>query len=318
MRVSHDTKLVSGTPTSAKQKKTRSRASSATAAIDVRQASNIGGSRSEPFNKVLLRNLVGLPLHFWSRRKLPGRSRAGSHGGIESVPADRRDRGYVGRAGGRAARGNDGVSPAIDAPRQSERHCFKASARWCQPWPRDDGNVGSPRAEARQAYAGRPCGARRGSGWRSSGHWQCVLRGRSHASAGRLGRGAGPAEQWSCPPAWHLPSRRLKGGGRAMKRSRKDNPVQWLPDWRITLPLAQSAPRCGARTRSGVACRSPAMPNGRCRLHGGKSTGPKTAEGLERMRQSKITHGNYSEENRRVMRLIRELAAEARRTAGEL
>ena len=71
-----------------------------------------------------------------------------------------------------------------------------------------------------------------------------------------------------------------------MKRSRKDNPAQWLPDWRITLPLAQSAPRCGARTRNGVACRSPAMPNGRCRLHGGKSTGPKTAEGLERMRQN--------------------------------
>ena len=61
-----------------------------------------------------------------------------------------------------------------------------------------------------------------------------------------------------------------------------------------------------------------AMPNGRCRLHGGKSTGPKTADGLERMRQSKITHGNYSEETRRAMRLIRELAAEARRTAGEL
>ncbi len=53
-------------------------------------------------------------------------------------------------------------------------------------------------------------------------------------------------------------------------------------------------------------------------MHGGKSTGPKTREGLERMRQSKITHDNYSEETRRVMRLIRELAAEARRTAGEL
>ncbi len=30
---------------------------------------------------------------------------------------------------------------------------------------------------------------------------------------------------------------------------------------------------CGAKTRSGGTCKQPAMPNGRCRLHGGKSTG---------------------------------------------
>jgi len=29
------------------------------------------------------------------------------------------------------------------------------------------------------------------------------------------------------------------------------------------------------------------MPNGRCRLHGGKSTGPRTMEGLERSRRSR-------------------------------
>jgi hypothetical protein len=33
------------------------------------------------------------------------------------------------------------------------------------------------------------------------------------------------------------------------------------------------APRCGARTRSGAPCRCPAMPNGKCRLHGGASPG---------------------------------------------
>jgi hypothetical protein len=39
--------------------------------------------------------------------------------------------------------------------------------------------------------------------------------------------------------------------------------------------LAQmsAAPRCGARTRSGRPCRCPAMPNGKCRLHGGASPG---------------------------------------------
>ena len=38
-----------------------------------------------------------------------------------------------------------------------------------------------------------------------------------------------------------------------------------------------AVPRCGARTRAGHPCRQPAMANGRCRLHGGKSTGPRTA-----------------------------------------
>jgi CheY-like chemotaxis protein len=36
------------------------------------------------------------------------------------------------------------------------------------------------------------------------------------------------------------------------------------------------AKRCGAGTRSGQACRGPAMANGRCRMHGGSSTGPRT------------------------------------------
>ena len=43
-----------------------------------------------------------------------------------------------------------------------------------------------------------------------------------------------------------------------------------------------AAPRCGAQTRSGCACRAPAMKNGRCRMHGGASTGP-SAEGRARI-----------------------------------
>jgi hypothetical protein len=53
-------------------------------------------------------------------------------------------------------------------------------------------------------------------------------------------------------------------------------------------------------------------------MHGGKSTGPRTPEGLARMRRAKTRHGNYSEENRRLMRYIRELAAKARRTMKDL
>lgn len=35
----------------------------------------------------------------------------------------------------------------------------------------------------------------------------------------------------------------------------------------------QASPRCGAKTRSGRPCEGPAMPNGRCRMHGGSSPG---------------------------------------------
>lgn len=42
-----------------------------------------------------------------------------------------------------------------------------------------------------------------------------------------------------------------------------------------------TAPRCGAKTRIGGDCRGPAMANGRCPMHGGMSTGPRTPEGLE-------------------------------------
>jgi hypothetical protein len=58
-----------------------------------------------------------------------------------------------------------------------------------------------------------------------------------------------------------------------------------------------SAPRCGARTRRGTSCMEPAMINGRCRMHGGKSTGPRTPEGLERSRKANWRHGYYSAES---------------------
>jgi hypothetical protein len=35
-----------------------------------------------------------------------------------------------------------------------------------------------------------------------------------------------------------------------------------------------TAQKCGAKTRRLTACQCPAMKNGRCRLHGGLSTGP--------------------------------------------
>jgi hypothetical protein len=57
-----------------------------------------------------------------------------------------------------------------------------------------------------------------------------------------------------------------------------------------------AAPRCGAHTRSGTSCRQPAMANGRCRFHGGLSTGPRTAEGLRNSRTARFVHGGRTAE----------------------
>ena len=53
--------------------------------------------------------------------------------------------------------------------------------------------------------------------------------------------------------------------------------------------------RCGAKTRRGTACRRPASKrNGRCRLHGGASTGPRTEEGLAKIAASNTTTGRHT------------------------
>jgi hypothetical protein len=70
--------------------------------------------------------------------------------------------------------------------------------------------------------------------------------------------------------------------------------------------------QCGAKTRAGSPCRSPAMHNGRCRMHGGASTGPRTPEGLARSRRANWKHGRYSEEARALRRTLQEQAELAR------
>ena len=52
---------------------------------------------------------------------------------------------------------------------------------------------------------------------------------------------------------------------------------------------------CLAKTRSGGACQLTGNPrNGRCYLHGGASTGPKTAEGRARIAAAQFKHGRRS------------------------
>jgi hypothetical protein len=91
----------------------------------------------------------------------------------------------------------------------------------------------------------------------------------------------------------------------------KANPKPWLygPNWQGI--------RCEAQTRRGTLCQRPArLPVGRCKLHGGASTGPRTKEGLARLTASKITHGKYTAakcaEAKRKAQVGRQVRAELR------
>ena len=64
---------------------------------------------------------------------------------------------------------------------------------------------------------------------------------------------------------------------------------------------------CGAHARTtGRPCNAPAMANGRCRMHGGKSTGPKNPH-------ITLKHGRYTKEaiaqRKQVSALIRQYRA---------
>jgi hypothetical protein len=48
-------------------------------------------------------------------------------------------------------------------------------------------------------------------------------------------------------------------------------PDEYMKKWKQALKKANDALRCGAKTRLNGQCQAPAMKNGRCRMHGGKS-----------------------------------------------
>ena len=66
----------------------------------------------------------------------------------------------------------------------------------------------------------------------------------------------------------------------------------------------RNAPRCGARTRKARPCQGPGMKNGRCRMHGGTSTGPKTANGIAAIRKAHLKHGERTNEAVQFRRLL--------------
>ena len=76
------------------------------------------------------------------------------------------------------------------------------------------------------------------------------------------------------------------------------------------------APRCGARTRRGTACQCPAIRGRcRCRLHGGRSTGPRTLKGRKRSRAAVLKHGRYSVIEREVQASFQEMSESMRQLA---
>jgi hypothetical protein len=74
-------------------------------------------------------------------------------------------------------------------------------------------------------------------------------------------------------------------------------------------PPHEDIPRCGAKTRSGGFCGHYSMKNGRCRYHGGKSTGAKNP---------RVKHGMYTKAIIEEAKLINQLIREANQAAAEI
>ena len=74
-------------------------------------------------------------------------------------------------------------------------------------------------------------------------------------------------------------------------------------------PPHDKIPRCGAKTRSGRKCGHYSMPNGRCRYHGGKSTGAKTP---------RVKHGCYTKVAIEERKMINQLLLKVRDTIAEI
>jgi glucans biosynthesis protein len=81
---------------------------------------------------------------------------------------------------------------------------------------------------------------------------------------------------------------------------------------RNTRPMRES-PRCGAKTRAGTPCRSPAVRGKtRCRMHGGAK-----GSGAPRGNNNALKHGTYTKAECERRARIREMLNEARKLISE-
>ena len=74
-------------------------------------------------------------------------------------------------------------------------------------------------------------------------------------------------------------------------------------------PPHEDISRCGAKTRPGHPCGHYAMKNGRCRYHGGKSTGAKTPI---------VKHGRYTKKYIANNKYLRKLLKESNQTVADI
>ena len=82
---------------------------------------------------------------------------------------------------------------------------------------------------------------------------------------------------------------------------------------RNVVPMLSST-RCGARTRSGGACRSPAVSEKkRCRMHGGA---PGSGAPLEN--KNALKHGRFTREEKAERRRTRAILEEARKLLADM
>ena len=82
---------------------------------------------------------------------------------------------------------------------------------------------------------------------------------------------------------------------------------------RNTIPMLRS-PRCGARTRLGLPCRSPAVKGKRrCRMHGGAK-----GSGAPRGNKNAFKNGTFTRESLERRSQMRTLLREARKFLKEL
>lgn len=84
------------------------------------------------------------------------------------------------------------------------------------------------------------------------------------------------------------------------------------PPWQRGLEAIAEASRCGAKTRKGTPCQAPAMKNGRCRMHGGKSTGPPKGS------QNALKHGYYSAQAIAERKMVRALIRDSNQLISQL
>ena len=92
-----------------------------------------------------------------------------------------------------------------------------------------------------------------------------------------------------------------------MEEKARNNPMHPMVD------RLNRAPRCGARTRGGSPCRSPAVRGERrCRMHGGRGSGAPAGN------RNALKHGAWSAEALAWRRRVRELLREARELAGKV